>query len=130
MFTSYAELLIIRKWNYKLLIFKIKTRSISLLCFCLLNAICIILTFSSMSSILCSWIHYFASKCNCFCFSYLQFKCVFQPGHGWNKGGYQCHCRNGYFSPSVSYSSNHNQHFFNGIDVERAWEEKIYKGKR
>ena len=32
------------------------------------------------------------------CTLLLSFQCVFQPGQGWTRGGYQCICRHGFYS--------------------------------
>jgi len=32
------------------------------------------------------------------CSLLLSFQCVFQPGQGWTRGGYQCVCRRGFYS--------------------------------
>ena len=34
------------------------------------------------------------------CSVLLSFQCVFQPGQGWTRGGYQCVCRRGFYSLS------------------------------
>jgi len=48
-------------------------------------------------------------------------KCIFQPGHGWVRGGYTCQCRKGYY-PATGKNG------FNGSLVEVAFSDHFSQG--
>lgn len=48
-------------------------------------------------------------------------RCVFQPGHGWVRGGYTCQCKPGYYSATT-------KNMFNGSLVEVAYYDSYLQG--
>ncbi|RWS23121.1 putative G-protein coupled receptor-like protein, partial [Leptotrombidium deliense] len=50
--------------------------------------------------------------------------CIFTPGSGWRKGGYQCECKKGYYS-AASNTGGIVIPVFNGTKVEAAWSDKV-----
>lgn len=45
-------------------------------------------------------------------------QCIFEPGHGWTRGGYKCQCKEGFYSKTEQMT-------FNGSLVEVAYEAKL-----